>query len=164
MAAASLTFAAGAMAAASGKPTFNKAQINAAVQEALKKAEAEGKIGASGKSGVGSTTESPASSGAFSNLTGGGTSGSEEEPKSTRSGASLASSSGSVSTSLLVAIFAAAGLLLAGIAFFIVRDARSVAPAGGPASGSASSRDRAGQMRKRRSKAKAARAQRKRNR
>jgi hypothetical protein len=52
--------------------------------------------------------------------------------------------------------------LLAGVAFFIVRDSRRVAPAGDGLAGS--SRDRAVRLRKRRAKAKAARRQRKRNR
>ncbi len=138
---------------------LNKAQINAAVQEALKKAQAEGKIGGSGATPAG---ESPASSGAFSNLTSGGAN--EPETSNTaRAATSLASSSGSASTGLLVAIFVAAGLLLAVIAFFIVRDARSVAPAGGVPARNLSS-DRAAKLRKRRAKAKAARAHRKRNR
>jgi hypothetical protein len=59
----------------------------------------------------------------------------------------------------------AAAVLLLGIAFVIVRDARRVAPAGeGQLSESGSTRDSAAALRKRRAKAKAARRQRKRNR
>jgi len=58
----------------------------------------------------------------------------------------------------------AAVLLLVGIAFLIVRDARSVAPAGdAPLGTGGSRRDTAAMMRKRRAKAKAARRQRKQN-
>ncbi len=59
----------------------------------------------------------------------------------------------------------AAVLLLSGIAFVIVRDARKVAPAGdSDLLEGRSARDQAAQLRKRRAKAKAARRQRKRNR
>jgi hypothetical protein len=64
---------------------------------------------------------------------------------------------------VLVFALIAAVALLAGIAYLIVRDARSVAPVGdGLGGGSAS--NSAARMRKRRAKAKAARRQRKRNR
>lgn len=60
---------------------------------------------------------------------------------------------------------AAIVVLLGGIAFVIVRDARSVAPvADGGASGGGGSRNPEVRLRKRRAKAKAARRQRKRNR
>jgi hypothetical protein len=59
----------------------------------------------------------------------------------------------------------AAVLLLIGIAFVIVRDARKVAPAGDPQlSAGVASSNWAAKQRKRRAKAKAARQQRKRNR
>jgi hypothetical protein len=59
----------------------------------------------------------------------------------------------------------AAVLLLSGIAFVIVRDARKVAPAGdSDLLEGRSARGQAAQLRKRRAKAKAARRQRKRNR
>jgi hypothetical protein len=54
-------------------------------------------------------------------------------------------------------------LLLGGIAYLIVRDARNVAPVGDGLVGG-TRQDRASRQRKRRAKAKAARQQRKRNR
>jgi hypothetical protein len=62
-----------------------------------------------------------------------------------------------------VPIFIAGALLLGGIAFLIVRDARNVAPVGDGLVG-ATTQERAAQRRKRKAKAKAARQQRKRNR
>jgi hypothetical protein len=91
---------------------------------------------------------------------GGAHEGGEEGQKTKTTGAS---SSGSTPTSLLVLVFVVAGLLLGGIAFFIVRDARGMGPvtqafAEGP------TRAQALRTRRRRAKAKAARAARKRNR
>jgi hypothetical protein len=73
-----------------------------------------------------------------------------------------AKSSGSTITIVIVV----GVVLLAGVTFVIVRDARRVAPAGDAelAQGSSSPRHSEAAMRKRRAKAKAARAQRKRNR
>jgi hypothetical protein len=71
--------------------------------------------------------------------------------------------SSSIPGSLVILALAAGGLLLGGIAFVIVRDARSVAPVvEGPPSGN--SRNPEARLRKRRAQAKAARRQRKRNR
>ena len=68
------------------------------------------------------------------------------------------------SSSMLVLVLGAAVLLLVAIAFLIVRDARSVAPAGDGLLGKGGAkRDTATIMRKRRTKAKAARRQRKQN-
>lgn len=74
-----------------------------------------------------------------------------------------ASSSSGPSAVVIIAIVG--GVLLLGIAFLIVRDARKVAPvtAEGP-SGGVSPETRAAELRRRRSKAKAAKRQRKRNR
>ncbi len=72
------------------------------------------------------------------------------------------SSSGTSSTLTIVAI-GAGGLLLAGIAFVIVRDARSVAPVVESAT-SGGSRNPQARLRKRRAKAKIARQHRKKNR
>lgn len=80
---------------------------------------------------------------------------------------STTSSEASTSTSkvLILVALGAAVVLLSGIGFVIVRDARRVAPAGEADIGDTSARrDTAAQMRKRRAKAKAARQQRKRNR
>jgi hypothetical protein len=65
---------------------------------------------------------------------------------------------------IIIALVAAV-VLLSGIAYVIVRDARRVAPAGDPQLVEArSAHDQAAQLRKRRAKAKAARRQRKRTR
>jgi hypothetical protein len=75
------------------------------------------------------------------------------------------SSSTSNSSSLLLAGGGVAIVLLGGIAFVIVRDARRVAPAGeGKVADGASRGNSAARMRRRRARAKAARQQRKRNR
>jgi hypothetical protein len=71
--------------------------------------------------------------------------------------------SSSIPSALLIAAVAAGALLLGGIAFVILRDARSVAPvAEGSASGG--SRNPEARLRRRRAQAKAAKRQRKRNR
>jgi beta-lactamase regulating signal transducer with metallopeptidase domain len=99
-------------------------------------------------------------SSAFSELTEGQT---ETTPSQTTSTSSTAETT-SNSSSVLVLVLGAAVLLLIVIAFLIVRDARSVAPAGdGPMGVGGSKRDTAAMMRKRRAKAKAARRQRKQN-
>jgi len=99
---------------------------------------------------------------AFNELTGG-----SGEAETTSTATTSTSSNTSVSNSQGTVLLAggAAVVLLAGIAFVIVRDARRAAPAGGgdlvdgrPAS------DPAVKLRKRRAKAKAARKQRKRTR
>ena len=100
-------------------------------------------------------------SGAFSELTEGQT---ETTPTQTTATTSVESTSNSKGTILLA--IGAAVLLLGGIAFMIVRDARNVAPAGDGllgGGGSGAQRDTAAMMRKRRAKAKAARQQRKQN-
>jgi hypothetical protein len=85
-------------------------------------------------------------------------------PTTTATTSTETNSSSNSSTVVILALLAA-GALLVGIAFVIVRDARRVAPVtdaelaeGGPA------RDSAARLRRRRAKAKAARQQRKRNR
>jgi hypothetical protein len=98
-------------------------------------------------------------SSAFSELTEGQT---ETTPTQTTA-TTPAVETTSNSKSVIVFAIGAAVLLLVGIAFMIVRDARSVAPAGdGPLDGGPR-RDTAAMMRKRRAKAKAARRQRKQN-
>lgn len=80
---------------------------------------------------------------------------------------------GGLSTLQKVLIFGAAAVVLGGIAFIIVRDARRAAPtdehprgstAAGAAGSAKSARERQRQQRAKRAKAKAARQQRKRNR
>jgi hypothetical protein len=100
---------------------------------------------------------------ALSELTEGGR---EATPtRTTASTASTESTSSSNSSSVILLALGAAIVLLLGIAFVIVRDARRVAPAGevGMTEGR-SARDSAARLRRRRAKAKAARRQRKRNR
>jgi hypothetical protein len=100
-------------------------------------------------------------SGAFSELTEGQT---ETTPTQTTTTAAATETSNSSSGGVLVIAGAAAVLLLGGIAFLIMRDARSVAPAGDGLLGKGGSgHDTAAMMRKRRAKAKAARRQRKQN-
>ncbi|HTA14605.1 MAG TPA: hypothetical protein VK781_07085 [Solirubrobacteraceae bacterium] len=150
-------------ALAASSPPVDKAALNKAVQEALAKAQAE--KGAGGQSAAGSASSGgvSGSSESFSKLTQGG--GEEETAtQTTPTTAATTTASSGLSTNVLVPIFILGGLLLAGIAFFIVRDARSVAPAGDGLGNAGSSRDRAARQRKRRAKAKAARQQRKRNR
>ena len=156
------TVATGAAAAASS-PTVNKAALNKAVQEALAKAQTEKGATGQGAAGTGSTSAGLGSSESLSKLTEGG--GEEEATTQTTATTSATSTSSGTSTSILVPIFAVGGLLLGGIAFFIVRDARSVAPAGDGLGGTGNAaQERAVRHRKRRAKAKAARQQRKRNR
>lgn len=84
-------------------------------------------------------------------------------PATSSTSTTSASEAGSSHTLILFAMGAAV-VLLSGIAFVIVRDARRVAPAAdGEVTEARSSRDAAVLMRKRRAKAKAARQQRKRN-
>jgi hypothetical protein len=98
----------------------------------------------------------------FSELTEGQTESTSTETTATTTTAAGSSTSSSKGTILLAG--AAALLLLGGIAFLIVRDARSVAPAGDGLLGKGGSgHDTAAMMRKRRAKAKAARRQRKQN-
>ena len=92
---------------------------------------------------------------------------SSSEPSTTSSTSSTSTTSSSEahnSHTLILFAMGAAVVLLSGIAFVIVRDARRVAPAAdGQITEARSSRDAAVLMRKRRAKAKAARQQRKRN-
>jgi len=79
---------------------------------------------------------------------------------------STKSSESGTSSTVLIVVVGAAAVLLAGVAFVIIRDARRVAPATDVdfAQGGASARHTEAAMRRRRAKAKAARRQRKRNR
>lgn len=140
-----------------------KAELNKQVQEQLAKAKT-GQSGSSalGATGAGSTSEGLGSSaGASSNLA--QKAEAEEEEPATKTTASTSTESSGISTSVLIPIFIAGVLLLGGIAYLIVRDARSVAPVGDGLVGG-SVQDKAARQRKRRAKAKAARQQRKRNR
>jgi hypothetical protein len=103
---------------------------------------------------------------AFSELSRGGE-GEEEastKTKTSTTGSASSTKSGTSTGTVLVLGVGAAVVLLGGIAFVIMRDARSVAPVGdGPVTGRPA-RDPGVTLRKRRAKAKAARRQRKRNR
>jgi hypothetical protein len=101
-------------------------------------------------------------SSAFSELTEGQTQTETTPTQTTATGTTTESTSKSGGVLLIAG--AAALLLLGGIAFLIMRDARSVAPAGDGLLGKGGSgHDTAAMMRKRRAKAKAARKQRKQN-
>ncbi len=164
------------LAVAASSPTLDKAALNKAVQEALAKTQAEKGAGAQGVTGAaGAGTAAGAAAGAGSAAGGSGaslgsseglsnlTSGGGEEETATPTTPTAATSSSGIPKSVLIPIAVVGAIMLLGIAFFIVRDARSVAPAGG-GFGGGSARDRAIRQRKRRAKAKAARRQRKRNR
>jgi hypothetical protein len=84
--------------------------------------------------------------------------------RTTKSTASTETTSHSSSKTALILGFTAAGVILVGIAFVIMRDARKVAPVGDGPVGGGPARDPAARLRKRRAQAKAARQQRKRNR
>jgi beta-lactamase regulating signal transducer with metallopeptidase domain len=100
-------------------------------------------------------------SGAFSELTEGQT---ETTPTTETTTTAATTETTSNTGSVLWIAGGAALLLLGGIAFLIMRDARSVAPAGDGLLGKGGSgHDTAAMMRKRRAKAKAARRQRKQN-
>jgi hypothetical protein len=102
------------------------------------------------------------SEGAFNQLSEAATKESTQTQK-TETTASTEPTSNSKKT-IIIALVAAV-VLLAGIAYVIVRDAKRVAPAGDPQLVEArSAHDQAAQLRKRRAKAKAARRQRKRTR
>jgi hypothetical protein len=100
---------------------------------------------------------------ALGELTQGGTE--TTTPTQTTTNASTESTSTSKSITVVILGIGAAIVVLAGIAFVIVRDARRMAPAGeSQLATGGSARDQAARMRQRRAKAKAARRQRKRNR
>ncbi len=164
---------------AAATPSINKAELDKAVQEALAKqsggaaggqaaagaggaAGLTGSAGAAAGAGAAGASEGLGTSGSLSNLTEGG--GQEEETPTTSTASTANSSSSGVSTNVLLPIFIVGAILLGGIAFFIVRDARSVAPVADTLGGAGSAQERAARLRKRRAKAKAARRQRKRNR
>jgi hypothetical protein len=90
----------------------------------------------------------------------------ETETQTTKTtAATKTSESNDTSRTLILGALGAAVLLLSGIGYVIVRDARRVAPAGeADIVEGRSARDTAGQLRRRRAKARAARQARKRNR
>ncbi|HEY5287885.1 MAG TPA: hypothetical protein VIJ50_12335 [Solirubrobacteraceae bacterium] len=169
--------AAGAVAA-TGSTTLNRAQLNKSVQEALAKAESNGSLGA-GSLGAGSLgaqnpaaagAETPSTSDAFgapsessSNLTS-SAAGEEEESAANTATTPSGTSLSSISTGVVIPVAIVCIVLLGGIAFLILRDARSVAPVGDGLGSRSTAQEHAARRRKRRAKTKAARQQRKRNR
>lgn len=113
---------------------------------------------------------SAASGNSFSELTRGGkeasTGTTPTRTATTKASTASTATANSNTSGVLVLGLAAAGALIAGIAFMILRDARRMAPIldGQMTAEERSARDVAAMMRKRRAKAKAARRQRKRNR
>jgi hypothetical protein len=103
--------------------------------------------------------------GSFNELAGGGGESTATTPTKTTSTTSSTTTTSTNSHTLIFGALGAAVLLLSGIAYVIVRDARRIVPAGdADALERGSARDSAARLRKRRAKAKAARRQRKRNR
>ena len=88
-----------------------------------------------------------------------------ETPATTSTTSTTSESSGGSNTKTLVIVASVAGVILAVIAFVIVRDARRMAPVTDTQFADAAvARHSAAQLRRRRARAKAARQQRKRNR
>jgi ABC-type Fe3+ transport system permease subunit len=112
----------------------------------------------------GAMSASVGGSNAFKELTEAGAQTTTTPTQTSKTGETSSNSSSS-STTLIFAASGAALVLLVAIAFAIVRDARSVAPAGdAQLSEARAGRDSAARLRRRRAQAKAARRQRKRNR
>jgi uncharacterized protein HemX len=88
----------------------------------------------------------------------------ETRPAKTTTAPTSSSSGSSTSNNVIVVGIVIAVVLIGAIAFYIMRDARSVAPVADPFEEGRSRPDRAARLRKRRAKAKQARQQRKRNR
>jgi len=156
-----------AVAATGSSPTVNKAELDKSVQEALAKAEAGGSAGAQNPAAAGA--ETPSSSEAFgapsessSSLT--SSAAGEEESTATTATTASGTSLSSVSTGVVIPVGIVCIVLLGGIAFLILRDARSVAPVGDGLGSRSTAQEHAARRRKRRAKTKAARQQRKRNR
>lgn len=154
--------AAAAIAHASAGSSTSSPAMNAAVKEAIAKA----KSGGSASEGLNGQAFGKLTGGNQSEEAGGEEAGGEEEGQGgqTKTRAASTSASKAPSTGLVVGVFAIAALLLGGIAFYIVRDARGMAPASDGFVDALTSRTQAARTRKRRTKAKAARAARKRNR
>lgn len=156
-----LASAVDAWGAPAASPVTANPALNKQVQEAIAKAQAQKAAGGSpaGSSGSESTGN------AFSKLT--EKSGEEEAATATakrKTQSTTSSSSGALPASVLLPLLIVGGGVLVGIAFLILRDARSVTPAGDVLAAAGDAEARAARLRKRRAKTKAARQQRKRNR
>jgi hypothetical protein len=157
-----------ALAATGASTSLNKAALDKSVQEALAKAQTGTSAGAQNAAAAGAGTASSseafsAPSESSSNLTG-SAAGEEEENTATTATTASGTSLASVSTGVVIPVAIVSIRLLGGIAFLILRDARSVAPAGDSLGGRSTAQEHAARRRKRRAKTKAARQQRKRNR
>jgi hypothetical protein len=157
-----------AVAATGSSTSINKAELDKSVQEALAKAETGTSAGAQNPAAAGA--ETPSTSEAFgapsessSNLTS-GAAGEEEESTATTATTASGTSLSTVSTGVVIPVGIVCIVLLGGIAFLILRDARSVAPVGDGLGSRSTAEEHAARRRKRRAKTKAARQQRKRNR
>src|ERR1700735_2737866 len=146
----------------SGTP-LNNAEIEKSVQEALAKAKTGASAGAQNPAAAGA--ETPSSSEAFgapsessSNLT--SSAAGEEESTATTATTASGTSLSTISTGVVIPVGIVCILLLGGIAFLILRDARSVAPVGDGLGSRSTAQENAVRRRKRRAKAKAARQQR----
>jgi hypothetical protein len=156
-----------AVADTGSSTSLNKAELDKSVQEALAKAETGTSAGAQNPAAAGA--ETPSSSEAFSapsesssNLT--SSAAGEEESTATTATTASGTSLSSVPSGVVIPIGIVCILLLGGIAFLILRDARSVAPVGDGLGSRSTAQEHAARRRKRRAKTKAARQQRKRNR
>jgi cobalamin biosynthesis Mg chelatase CobN len=161
-------FAICAATALAASTTLNKAALDKSVQEALAKAEGGTSPGTQNAAAAGAETASSGEvfgtpSESSSSLTGGSAAQEEETTAKTATTASGTSLS-SISSGVVIPVGIVCILLLGGIAFLILRDARSVAPVGDGLSSRSSAQEHAARRRKRRAKTKAARQQRKRNR
>jgi cobalamin biosynthesis Mg chelatase CobN len=156
-----------ALAATGASTSVNKEALDKAVQEALAKDKISTSVGAQNAEAAGA--ETPSTSNAFgapsessSNLT--SSAAGEEESTATTATTASGTALSSVSTGVVIPVGIVCIVLLGGIAFFILRDARGVAPAGDGLGSRSTAQEHAARRRKRRAKAKAARQQRKRNR
>jgi cobalamin biosynthesis Mg chelatase CobN len=155
-------------AAAKGASTsLNKEALDKAVQEALDKTKIGTSAGAQNAAAAGAETTSSGEvfggpSESSSSLTSSGAG--EEETTATTATTASGTALSSISIGVVIPVAIVCLLLLGGIAFLILRDARSVAPAGDGLGSRSSAQEHAARRRKRRAKTKAARQQRKRNR
>lgn len=150
----------GSALAAAGTSVTSSPAVKKEIQEALAKAHVQSSAGGSAVGGAGSEAGNGAS---FSKLTE-KAAGEEETTTTASKSASSTSSSTALSGGVLLPILIVGVGLLVGVAFLILRDARSVTPAGDLLSGAGNAQARAVRLRKRRAKTKAAKRQRKRNR
>ena len=156
-----------AVAATEASTSINKAALDKSVQEALAKAGTGSGLGAQNAAAAGAETASSSEAfGAPSESSSSLTSSAAGEEESTITTPTTASGTAlsSISTGVVIPVAIVCIVLLGGIAFLILRDARSVAPVGDGLASRSTAQEHAARRRKRRAKTKAARQQRKRNR